>query len=390
MRPLQEIVRDRLFRLKDYCEQEGYRGWDPYDGLTSRIFQAIPLIRNSRFFRLAWIQLFKRNPLNLRRFALIEKSYNPKGLGLFLSGTCNLYHLDPTPEALATIRFLTDKIISLKTKGYSGSCWGYNFDWQSRAFFQPAYSPTVVVTSYIGSALADAYEITKDKTILKELISIADFILKDLNRTYDSKGNFAFSYSPQDKTTVYNASLHGSRILARIYSYTREQQLIDEARRSVQFCIERQHNDGSWTYGTLPHHQWTDSFHTGFNLECLQEYQKYSGDRSVIPSIEKGLNYYLTNFFTTEGNSKYYNDKIWPIDVHASAQLIVTLCKLNQLEKYTELTDKVLSQTFEHLSNGVGYFYYQRSKYFTNKIPYMRWSQAWMFYALSEYLRNAD
>ncbi|MDP4185066.1 MAG: delta-aminolevulinic acid dehydratase, partial [Bacteroidota bacterium] len=112
--------------------------------------------------------------------------------------------------------------------------------------------------------------------------------------------------------------------------------------------------------------------------------------RSVIPSIEKGLNYYLTNFFTTEGNSKYYNDKIWPIDVHAPAQLIVTLSKLNQLEKYTELMDKVLSQTFEHLSNGVGYFYYQRSKYFTNKIPYMRWSQAWMFYALSEYLRNAD
>jgi len=35
-----------------------------------------------------------------------------------------------------------------------------------------------------------------------------------------------------------------------------------------------------------------------------------------------------------------------------------------------------------------GYFYYQLKKGISSKIPYMRWAQAWMFYALSEYLKN--
>ena len=29
------------------------------------------------------------------------------------------------------------------------------------------------------------------------------------------------------------------------------------------------------------------------------------------------------------------------------------------------------------------YFYYQVFPFFTSKIPYMRWSQAWMLYALA-------
>ncbi len=33
-----------------------------------------------------------------------------------------------------------------------------------------------------------------------------------------------------------------------------------------------------------------------------------------------------------------------------------------------------------------GYFYYQKRKYLTNKISYMRWSQAWIFYGLTYYI----
>ena len=56
------------------------------------------------------------------------------------------------------------------------------------------------------------------------------------------------------------------------------------------------------------------------------------------------------------------------------------------MKEYESLVDKVLSWTIEHMCAKKGYFYYQKRKLFTIKIPYMRWSQAWMFYALSEYL----
>src|SRR5581483_9721110 len=41
--------------LWKYCRAEGLAGYDPYDGLNSRLFQATPL-KNSRAARLAWTQ----------------------------------------------------------------------------------------------------------------------------------------------------------------------------------------------------------------------------------------------------------------------------------------------------------------------------------------------
>src|SRR4030095_41345 len=136
-------------KLKNYCEKEQYKGWDPYDGLNSSLLNALPIIRNNRFGRLACIQFFKRSPINFRTIACIKKDFNSKGLGLFLSGYCNLYKRDQAQVYLDKIIFLASKLIELQNQDYSGSCWGYNFDWQSRAFFQPKNMPTVVATSYV-------------------------------------------------------------------------------------------------------------------------------------------------------------------------------------------------------------------------------------------------
>ena len=52
----------------------------------------------------------------------------------------------------------------------------------------------------------------------------------------------------------------------------------DAARESVEACVDAQKNDGSWVYGELPVQNWIDSFHTGYNLEALSYYQKFTGD----------------------------------------------------------------------------------------------------------------
>ena len=41
-----EII-DSFVKLKEYCEKEEYKGWDPYDGLNSKVFQAIPFLKHS-------------------------------------------------------------------------------------------------------------------------------------------------------------------------------------------------------------------------------------------------------------------------------------------------------------------------------------------------------
>ena len=379
---------ESLNRLRTYCESENFKGYDPYDGLNSRFFQAIPLLPESRNIRLAWIQFFKRSPLNLRPWVGIKKDYNPKAMGLFLSAYCQLYEAEPKQEYLDRINFFIEKINSAVSKEYSGACWGYNFDWQARAFFQPKNTPTVVVSVFIANALLDAYEITKDDQLLKTARSTCDFILKDLNRIHDDKNNFAFSYSPLDKAVVFNASLLGSRLLSRVYSITNENELVETAKKSVDYCCSYQRKDGSWGYGTLPFHQWVDNFHTGYNLECISDYIKFSGDNVVyIDNLDRGFKYYINTFFTEEGIPKYYNDSIYPIDIHAPAQMVITLAKLGRFREHKEQLDKVISWTIKNMQSEKGFFYYQVNKYFSSKIPYMRWAQAWMFYALSTYTK---
>lgn len=371
--------------LRQYVEKEDYKGWDPYDGLTSKFFQST-FLRKNAFARLAWIQLFKRNPINLRKPLGVPKAHNAKGLALFISGYCNLYNIEPQEEYLKRIKYLTQKLIDSRSPGYSGACWGYYFDWQARAFFQPKGTPTVVATTYATYALLDAWEILRDERLLSIARTSCDFILKDLNRTFDQTGDFCFSYSPLDHTQVFNASLLGSRLLSRVYGITREDHLKDAAKKSVSFCCRHQNADGSWAYGTLPFHQWIDNFHTGFNLECIHEYQTFTEDSSFHSNLQSGLTFYLHNFFMQDGRAKYYHNRVYPIDIHAPAQLLVTLSRLGVLKKHLHLVERTLGWTIRHMQDETGYFYYQMKKSWNSKIPYMRWAQAWMFNAITFYL----
>ena len=166
--------------------------------------------------------------------------------------------------------------------------------------------------------------------------------------------------------------------------------MLQIAKKAINYVCTRQNNDGSWYYGTLPFHRWVDNFHTGYNLECIYIYQKYSKDLDYKNTLEKGIKYYLKNFFTKEGIPKYYNNKIYPIDIHAPAQLIITLSKLGCLNENIQLVDKVLNWTINNMQSSNGYFYYQKQKYYKNKISYIRWSQAWMFYAFSYYFYSVS
>ena len=374
--------------LHDYCEKEDYRGWDPFDGLNSELFNKSNL-KNYYLPRLFLIQLLKRSPINFRKILKVPKDYNTKGLSLFLTSYCNLYSLSNDKLYLEKINFIAEKLISLRSKSYPESCWGYNFDWQSRAFFLPKYTPTVVATSFVADSLFAAYEITKNTKYLDHALSSANFIKNRLNIVSDSNG-IIFSYSPLDNTRVYNASILGARSLAQAYYYTDNKDYFDSSTQAVNYVISKQNFDGSWIYGELKIQKWIDSFHTGFILECISDYMKFTNDNKFIDQLDKGMEYYLKNFFEENGAPKYYNNSLYPIDIHSPAQLITTLYKTNYFSKNKNLANKVVVWTIKNMQHKNGYFYYQKNRFFTSKIPYMRWSQAWMFYALSYFKRGIN
>ena len=396
---MQTNILNSFQSLREYCEAEEFKGWDPYDGLNSRVAKALLPLKHSAILRLCIIQGFKRCPINLRRLMLVPKEYNAKGIGLFLQGYCNLYdtvagnpeleqQLGTAKQLKQRIVELADLLISLQSKGnYSGACWGYNFDWQARRLFLfPKFTPTVVATNFCSTALMSAYEITKERRYLDIALSSAKFVINDLHRA-DYNGGFLFSYSPlKGNDTVFNASLLGSRLLSYCYHYTGIEDYKEMARKSVLACCNAQNNDGSWVYGMLPVQSWIDSFHTGYNLDGLIAYEEQTGDISFHKNIEKGFDFYIRNFFEEDGCPKYYHNKKYPIDIHCPGQLLVTLNRLHKFDEYKDLAEKVLNWTIKNMQSPKGYFYYQLKEGISSKIPYMRWSNAFMFNALSYYI----
>ena len=388
-------ILNSFIKLRDYCEAEQYKGWDPYDGLNSKLFNAIPFLNKSAICRLVMIQAFKRLPFNLRRLAIIPKQHNAKGIGLFLQGYCNLYRaVERRPElsvALGNLEKLKAKInevaellISLQSPGYSGACWGYNFPWQCRReFLFPSGTPTVVATNFCATALFEAYEITQIEKYKDIALTSAQFVLKDLHRAKAKEG-FIFYYSKlPGNDTIYNASLLGSRVLSYCYKYSGNEEYKEMARQSVIACCEAQAEDGSWAYGSLPVQSWIDSFHTGYNLDGLIAYEELTGDTTFHDNIEKGLKFYIENFFMQDGSPKYYHNKQYPIDIHCPGQLFVSLSRLHKYDEHRQLIEKVKNWVIANMQSPKGYFYYQLKSGWSSKISYMRWSNAFMFCSLS-------
>lgn len=394
---------DSFIRLKSYCETEDYKGWDPYDGLKSKVANAFLPLKHSAILRLCIIQGFKRCPVNLRRIAMVPKEHNAKGIGLFLQGYCNLYkviekkgvafkELGTTDEVLRKIRYLADLLLQMRSDKmfpgkFHGACWGYNFDWQARRLFLfPAHTPTVVATNFCATALMEAYEVTRDKRYLEVALSAAKFIIEDLHRS-EYKDGFLFSYSKlPGNDTVFNASILGSRLLSYCYKYTGNETYKQLARKSIVACCAGQEEDGSWRYGMLPVQKWRDSFHTGYNLDGLIAYQENTGDNSFDENIAKGFDYYINHFFLDDGTPKYYDNQTYPIDIHCPGQLFVTLSRLHKFGAFRQTAAKVLQWSIDNMQDPNGYFYYQLKPGMSSKIPYMRWSNAFMFSALSYYL----
>ena len=376
--------------LFDWCRRHDFAGYDPFDALNSRVFQATPL-RHSRTARLLWTQICKRSPLNLRPLALIPAQKNSKGLALFALAALSNYRRLTTTEAGSEAQRLLDQLLALRIEGYSGAAWGYNFPWQSRNFFAPVGTPTIVPTAFAVRALLEGYESFNEDNYLQVARSASDFIINDLKRTVESNEEVCFSYSPGDDTRVFNASLLAAESLASVGAHTGEAELSQLARRAARYVIGQQRNDGSWPYGAGAKQSWTDSFHTAYVLLSLSRISRLTNlsDEDSDRALRQGYGYWRESFLLADGWPKYYHDTLYPADAHAAATAIVTLVELKDLDAGSlAIAEKLASWTISKLRDQRGFFYYQRRHFHTVRTPFMRWTQAWMLYALGRLLEE--
>ena len=372
--------------LLKYVERENFKGYDPYDTLNSWF----PFHWSGKWGPAVVTQIQKRNPINIRPLLGIQKDYNPKGMGLFLKAYCNLYRKTGNKAYLDKAGWIFDWLITNYSKDYSGMAWGYNFPWASSTEYKKAFLPSVVVTAHVIDGVFAYFELTGDEKARQAIISASEYVSRDIPVTEFDTG-ISFAYTHQSKGATYNASLHAAEILLKA-CLVQGQTPDERIERAVRFVLSRQKQDASWYYSYNPENNTERrqiDFHQGFVLVSLQNIME-QGDilqDEIGRAIKKGLEFYKNEQFFPNGRSMWRLPKKWPVDIHNQSQGIITFALLKDYHPdYLDFAQTIARWTIENMQDKTGYFYYRKYPFFTNKIPFIRWAQAWMLLALSEVL----
>ena len=371
--------------LRTWIESRQFAGYEPFDLLNSPYLSAAWARKTLPAVLL--IQAGKRFAgLRVRQALKIPPSPNPKALGLCLSAYCDLAQAGHGVSAEAA--WLKNELIRLRSPHEADYCWGYDWNYVSlRGPRLPAFAPNCIASYFCGTAMMEMHKVFADSEALEIAESVARFLTTRLHRSFESAEEVCFSYTPNDKTLIYNSSALTAVFLARIGSLRENQEYLSLAHKAMVFLQRSQLESGGWYYGRLRRQRWIDGFHTSYNVCALLDYLRITGDRTFKDAMLLGHRYYQTNFFTGEGAPKYFHDRTFPIDIHACSQAILHFIAFISIDPQAlELAQRTFRWTMKNMAAPDGAFYYQRHRYWTNRTPYMRWGQAWMLCALAKLL----
>lgn len=371
-------IEDVISKSISHIEAMEYRSFDLFDTLTcSWIDKATS---KSDLVRRIAIQINSKSPIDLHWLGM-RKMIHTK----LISDLLWTYSLNySVKKALPIYTKLTD----LKIKGHE-SVWGLNFPYTSRFINSKANTPNIYNTATTGLAICEFCNLNNSKN--EELRTQIESIVYSLFHVFaftDEGSKGWVTYYPGQKSPTYNVNALTAYFLCKA-NKTLDKKCANDVviQKLINLLIEEQNTDGSWYYSRSEIGKWIDGFHTGFIIESLAYVYSHGFESVTLKNtLNKAWNYYITNLFTTEGYPKYYNiSNKFPIEAQNCAQAIQTLSLTGLWLGWhkKELLEKVISKSIDDLYNSKGYFFYKKTKYFTYKQSYLRWSTAPMLVALS-------
>lgn len=386
-----------LKKLLGWMEANGWKGYDPYDIKGHRWVIGI-IKKKSVFFillRELVFEFFYSFPVLSRKLLNIKPTVNAKAMGLMARAYLDLHQTTGDKkfftQSQECLNWL-DENISAQGPGIK---WGYPFDWQSTAFI-PKGTPNGIVTTAVGDAYWAWYAFTAEKKYLSTCVEIGRF-LESLPQDKLSEDKICFSYTPLFTNHVHNLNLFVAEFLLKVGYEVNNEQWIAAGNKAVNYTLADQRADGSFDYNGSPEkpQNFIDNYHTGFVLRMLFSVWKITGRTDVYEALTKCYNHYLANFFEQNTIPWLKPHQKYRIDIHSCAESINCLAELSELfPQGMETARNVLHWTTENLQDSQGYFYYgiNKSRIFKftykSKIAYIRWAQAWMLKAMSNFYKH--
>jgi hypothetical protein len=377
-----------LDRVLQWSRARDYRGYNKHDGLNSPVLAC--LLGWGRWPRLIAIQGVMRAPVNPRALLLTPRTLNPKGLALFAQSWLTRHRFNPEPAGLEAALELLSVLHGLRRVTASGSGWGYPYPWQDPAFHAPRHTPNAVVTCFVCEAYMDAFEITKRAELLDPVTQAVAFLTRDLTVLKQTPDELCLSYMPMPMSMrVMDVSILIGAVLARYGTLTGTSEYTPQARRLVNYVVHRQTEYGAWYYTDPPADSLIthDNYHTGFILDALWRCMEYMREDSWREVYRQGLRFYRDRLFTPEGAPRWMHDRDFPHDVHGAAQGVITFARHQDEEP--GFARRVLDWTLANLYEPEGRFGYQVTRWYRKRFTLMRWCNAWMCRALSQYIAHA-
>jgi len=379
MNDIQEIVKRSVDRVEGWVEDHGYRGYEPFDGLSSWFR---PLTFGNLLGERLLMQLIRQSPINLRPLMGVRPKESTKGRGYMAHGYLFRYRLTGDRAYLQKAESCLDWLDKHKAAKFSKHSWSNHFDFSSRGGGYTKHDPIIVWTALIGQAYLEAYELTGEARWLSIADSVCGWIM-DLPRERTSSGD-CISYFAHTQCSIHNSSMLGAAMLAHTAKYTNNDEYRKVARSAMEYSCSRQSQDGSWMYGADPMYGWIDNFHTGYNLDSLKCYIESTGDKTWSKNLQIGLTFLKQNFFEEDGCPKYYHNRRYPVDSQCAAQAIETLAGFSDTDsECLDLSIKVARWTIENMQGSDGHFYYRIYPLMKAKTPMLHWAQGTMYKALS-------
>jgi rhamnogalacturonyl hydrolase YesR len=378
------LIERNLNRVERWIEEHNYRGYEPFDGLSSWFR---PLTFGNLLAERILLQLIRQCPVNLRPLMGVTPKDSTKGRGYMAGGYLIRYRTTGDLDYLRKAESCLDWLDHHKAGRFEHHSWSNHFDFSSRGGSYTKDDPIIVWTCHIGFAYLDAYEQTGTSRWLEIADSVCRWIM-DLPREKTNRGN-CLSYLAGVQSSIHNANMLGSAMLARTAKHTDNREYIAVAQSAMEYSCTRQLADGAWFYAEDPKYHWIDNFHTGYNLDSLKCYIESTGDETWRPNLRVALNYYQQHFFEDDGCPKYYHNRRYPVDSQCAAQSIETLSAFSDQDPdCLQLAVKVARWTIENMQGKDGHFFYRIYPLMKARTPMLHWAQATIYKGLASLLHQ--
>lgn len=398
---LTNTVSSAIQKLEIYLHSTDYKGYDKYS-LLSMPFPLMLLRWQSILGKIARKPYFvsaKYFPDFWLRVLQPPRLAHAKAMGLIAEGYLNLFTIYEDEVYQKRSQNCLQWLLENTSSGYPQYCWGVPFDWQSSSNRVPANTPIASVSSICADAFWRWGNMFEDENSRQVVRMIVDALSHSLYRHPGLGADRAcYGYTAVDKAWVINGNLFLAEKMMLIGKTYDNSDMIDESLRIVRYCLENVNPDGTFYYqgaeaGKSGHV--IDSYHTGFVLRSIDRIHSLHPSEELEDCLKRGVDAYIRLFVGPNGETWMFpNDRL--VDIHGCAETIICFGRLKERFPYLDIYWKqAIEWTIAHMQDSrSGHFYYQQWRIlngtWTIRTPYVRWSQAWMFKALSEALILAN